>query len=468
MKLTKALFVLALTAALAVPAYAETQNVKVSGSIDGYWFYRNHYDLQSNNDSGAVPAGTAVPTAAHGGTVAHRSEGHDYGRTNTQIEVSADLTDNVSTVINLVNMRDWNADTFDAAAAQTGAEFDVLLDLAYVKMKEIFYSPLTLTVGRQDMWFGRGFILGNNLTTWDPQGQTQADEFSVINGFDAVRATLDFNPWTLDFVLTNVNENSHDPEDDVWFEFNNVNYKFAEYNAVAEGYYMYESNKAAVNAAASGTQANTTQTLGGRIQFDPVSQITLGAEVAYQFGDYIRAANEPKRDREAFGLDIFGTYRFDMNWKPELTLEYVHFSGSDDLTVGSTQQYNAWNLLYRGKFWTAISDFREVLYATADVNDQSAAQNEEFFQVKGSLKPLEDLLLEASFTYLWMDKSIVAGGTSRSDKDLGYEVDFQATYDYTEDVTFGFLAGFYVPGSYFAAPSDATASELVSSVKVAF
>ena len=54
MKFTKVLFVLALAVAIAVPAYAETQNVRVSGSIDAYHFYRHNWDLRDNNDA-AVP-----------------------------------------------------------------------------------------------------------------------------------------------------------------------------------------------------------------------------------------------------------------------------------------------------------------------------------------------------------------------------------------------------------------------------
>ena len=45
MKSFKALFVAALVLGMAVPAFAETQNVKVSGSIDSYAFYRENYDL---------------------------------------------------------------------------------------------------------------------------------------------------------------------------------------------------------------------------------------------------------------------------------------------------------------------------------------------------------------------------------------------------------------------------------------
>ncbi len=462
MKQLKALFVLALGLVIAMPAYAETQNVKVSGAIDAYWFYRHNYDLRDNNDGGAVPAGTAVTGVTHGGSAVHRSESDDYARTNTQLEVAADLTDNVSTVVNVVNQRDWNATTFDGGAANTGAEFDVELDLAYIQMKEIFYSPLTLTVGRQDIWFGRGFVIGNNNTAWDHQAATEADEYSVTTAFDALRATLDFNPWTIDLVYSNINENGRDNANDRELYIANVNYKFAEYNAVAEGYFILEDDRNAVSGA-TGTKDNVTNTLGGRVQFDPISQITLGGEVAYQWGDYQTGVATPNRDRGAWATDIFGTYRFDYTWKPEITLEYVLFSGEPDVTATSTQSYGAWNALYRGKFWTAYADFREFTYATGDANDQPGSTNVEFVQLQGSLKPMQDLLLSGAFTYLWNNESILGQGSN-----IGSELDLQATYDYTEDVSFSVLAGWFFPGSYYANGENATAADLVSSVKVTF
>ncbi len=489
MKLLRALFVLALVMGFAVPAFAETQNVKVSGSIDAYWFYRVNYDLQDNNDSGAIPVGSSVPVSGGSDSLTgHSSEADDYFRTNTQIEVSADLTDNVSTVINIVNQRDWNADDFVAATAigtnTTPSEFDIILDLAYVQMKEIFYSPLTLTIGRQDLWFGRGFIVGNNNAAWDTQGITQADEYSVTTAFDALRATLDFNPWTIDLVFSKIQEGAHDPEDDIDLYIANVNYKFAEYNAVAEGYYVGEFDRNARSTAgtsgtadSAGTRDNETDTIGGRVQFDPISQITLGGEIAYQFGEY-RAAKAATaafplgRDRDAWAADIFGTYRFDYTWKPEITVEYVLFSGEADLGAGSSQSYGAWNGLYRGKFWTAYADFREFVYATSDAGDTAASTNQEFVQVKGAIKPLDDLLLEAAFTYLWFSEDIhttaIDPTTGTRASEIGWEIDLVATYDYTEDVSFGVLAGWFVPGDFYNAPNDATATDIVSSVKVTF
>ena len=438
MKLLKALFVLALAVLVVTPAaFAETQNVKVSGSIDAYWFYRSNFDLHDGDDNSIGGSG---------------SEGDDFFRTNTQVEVAADLTDNVSTVINLVNQRDWN---YSGGGAN---EFDVQLDLAYVQMKEIFYAPLTLTIGRQDLWFGRGLIVGNNNTVWDTQADLLADEYAVTTAFDAIRATLDFNPWTLDFVYSKIAEGTHNPEDDRDLWITNVNYKFAEYNAVAEGYFIGETDRNTVT-----NKDNDTYTFGGRAQFDPISQITLGAEVAHQFGDFYASGSATARDRDAWMFDMFGTYRWDNTWKPELTVEYVHFSGDDNLTGTTTDDYSAWNGLYRGRFWTAYGDFRQFVFSTDDTNDQSSTMNQQLVQGKASLKPLEDLLLEGTLTYFWMDEA-TAG---RSD-DLGWEVDLQATYDYTEDVSFGLLVGWFIPGDFFTAPNDDTATDIVSSVKVTF
>ncbi len=480
MKSLKALFVLALAVAFAVPAYAETQNVKVSGSIDAYWFNRHNYDLKSSNEIGVLPVGGTGYAAVDPADTKYRANTADFFRSNTQIEVAADLTDNVSTVINLVNQRDWNASDLDAARVASGVgnttlntgEFDIVLDLAYVQMKEIFYSPLTLAIGRQDLWFGRGFIIGNNNTVWDVKGTVLANEYSVTTAFDAVRATLDFNPWTIDLVYSKIFENAHNAEDDRDLYIANVNYKFAEYNAVAEGYYVGEIDRGTLSTSTTtSVGSNDTHTIGGRVQFDPISQITLGGELAYQFGNYRGAVTNADRDRSAWATDIFGTYRWDYTWKPEITVEYVLFSGEEDLSA-TTAEYGAWNLLYRGHFWTAYADFRELVYGTADTVDQPGSTNVQFIQVKGALKPLEDLMLEASFTYLWNDANVhntsgVQTSSTRS-KEIGYEIDLQATYDYTEDVTFGLLTGWFVPGDFYINGEDKVATDVVGSVKVSF
>ena len=487
----KAIAVLALLVALAVPAYAETQTVKVSGALDVYSIYRHNYDMRDNNDAGAIPVNVAVPAQAGAGTTINQSDGDNYFMSIAQIEVAADLTDNVSVVIRILNQRDWNATAFEATdnggftnfrgGENDESEFNVGIDLAYVQLKEAFYAPLTLTIGRQDLWFGRGFILGANYQ--DPQNTLEADELTAIVSFDAVRATLDFAPWTIDAVFAQIDENSHDPENDHSFWFGNVNYQFSEYNAEWEGYVMADIDKSLLASAASGAAGtintprtaadNDTYTIGTRGQFDPIPQLTLGAEIAMQFGTYFATASSVDRDRNAVAGEVFGEYRFENAWKPMIGAQYVHFSG--DSGVSATTNYEAWNGLFRGPTYGDIRDWQQVFYATALAVDQPAGTNQQHVSVYGSLLPMEDLKLEAWYYHFWTDENIVSGVTSLNDN-IGDEVDVHTTYNYTEDVTFGLWLAFFWPGDLFnnqvgggtAGETDASVFQSISSVKVVF
>jgi hypothetical protein len=499
----KILAVLALAVAFCAPAFAETQTVKVSGALDAYWFYRHNLDLRDGNDSGAIPESFTVPASPVQGSGSssptangrNQSDGDNYFMSIAQIEVAADLTDNVSVVIRLLNQRDWNADAFRSSQQETAEpegtvgigsendedEFDVVVDLAYVQMKEIFYAPLTLTIGRQDLWFGRGFVLGANYQ--DHNNSIQADEFTGTLAFDAARATLDFAPWTLDFVFASIDENRHDPEDDRHFWWVNVNYQFAEYNAEAEVYGMADVDKATLASAATGSALtvdtprtsadNVTYMLGTRAQFDPIPQITLGGEIAWQFGDYFSSAAAIERDRSALGGELFGEYRFDNQWKPMIGLQYVFFSG--DAGTSTTDDYDAWNGLFRGPTYGDIRDWQEVFYETALAVDQPAGTNQQHFAIYSSIMPLEDMKIDGFFYWFWTDEDIISGATTL-EQDIGNELDIHVTYNYTEDVTFGTWLAWFWPGDLFdnqigggtAGDTDATAFQTVSSVKVAF
>ena len=468
----KALLVTMLAVLVAVPAFAETQNVKVSGSLDAYAFYRNNFDLTKGNDSGAVPVavGTTVPGTVHSGAQlpTNQSSSDTFYTSITQVQVAANLTDNVSTVIDLINQRDWNADQFGTNTSNATNEFDVLVDLAYVQMKEIFYSPLTLTVGRQNLVFGRGFIVG-----WNPQNPNntfQATEFTQIQSFDAVRATFDFNPWTIDLVDSKVREGSTNAEDDHDLYIAYLTYKFSEYNAVAEAYYTGDFDRNSVSGAA-GSKGNSTDTVGGRVQFDPITQITLGGEVAYQFGDYYASVTAPSQTRDAWAVDVFGEYHWDNTWKPVAGLEYVYLSGESDLSSGNSS-YGSWNGAFRLPVYGWIHDYLEVYYATGSPSDQAAGQNQQDICLYGSIKPMTDLQLSAQFYHFWTTatahSTITNPNSSSLSSDIGNEIDTLLTYNYTADVTFNTYANWFIPGKMFSSPNNATATEVIQEVKVTF
>jgi len=204
--------VMAIAVALTIPAYAEVQNIKVSGDMALRSIIRDDYDLDENN------------------TDVDGDNAETFFMQSVGLNVDADLTDNVEASVRLVNQRDWDNNSSGAN------DFDVDLDLAYVTLKEMLYEPLTLKVGRQDLWFGRGFIIGANVQ--DFNGAIGANEYTETTAFDAIRATLDYAPWTVDLVYSKIDENNTPRADDVNLYGVNAGYVFDTMNGEAEAYYF--------------------------------------------------------------------------------------------------------------------------------------------------------------------------------------------------------------------------------------
>ena len=91
MKLLKVLCVLAIALCLTASVYAETQSVKVSGDLTMRGIYRNDYTLISS-----IPEAAAGATTTRIGT---DSTDQSWAMTVAAVQVDADLTDNVNTVI---------------------------------------------------------------------------------------------------------------------------------------------------------------------------------------------------------------------------------------------------------------------------------------------------------------------------------------------------------------------------------
>lgn len=491
MKHLRILGVFALALAFSATAFAETQTVKVSGSLDAKWIYKSDFDLRENNET-AVTGGT-VPGAGAGLTsgVVNSNDGADWFMSTAQVEIAADLTDNVSVVINLFNQRDWNSNIYDSTTSTLNNEFDLGVDLAYVTLKEAFYAPLTLTLGRQDIEFGRGLVLGN-WNIQDPQASIVADEFSAVTSYDAARATLDFEPWTLDFVYINLAQGDHNDEDDRSFWFTNVNYQFSEYNAEWEGYFGLDWDKATADntatlGAVSGSvdpRSNETYMVGTRGQFDPVTNMTLGAEFAYQWGNSASATRGTQvADREAYMFDIFGEYRWsDHAYKPFVGLEYFITTG-DDATSANT--FEGWNGLFRSPTYGAIHDYLGTYYTTALAGDTASSTNLHTIFVSAGFAPMEDLKIDAKYYWFWADEDILnstpVGLPTNVGDELGSEIDVNVTYDYTEDVTFSLGLAWFMPGAVYddalgssvsgsndQGDLNASAMQVVSGVNVTF
>ncbi|MFH0764129.1 MAG: alginate export family protein [Candidatus Omnitrophota bacterium] len=509
MKFLRILCVLAIALSVAGSVYAETQSVKVSGDLTMRALLRDQYNLRSHPDE-AIITGTD-------------SAQQQWLMSVAAVQIDADLTDNVQTVIRILNQRDWNV--YDSTGA-TGTmnpngrglyianqdEFDVMIDLAYVQLKNFIYSPLTVTIGRQDLWFGKGFIVGANQqnpgsgpgsNTILASGNLSAPEYTAINSFDAVKAVLDYDPWTITGIYSNIYTDGVQAKDGVDLWGVNVGYKFNSYNAESEAYWFYQQDDSITHFGET-QSTNNVYTLGLRGSFDPINAFTLNGEIAWQGGSYLGSTlQQTSRPRSAWALDVSGECRYFADktaWKPKIGAEYIYYSGDKnesygDVNAGGT--YTGWNPMYRGKFDSAIREFVGKFYSTARyavsgavtqscADDSRTNQHQMVFM--GSVQPIDSVTVKANYNLFWNQyfwtpntgtfNANVLDGQSTGGF-IGQEVDININWDYTEDVSFGLLAAWFVPNETYrsslvvsAASNqsgyDKVATDLVGTVKVSF
>jgi len=500
MKFLKVLCVLALVLFFAGAAYAETQSVKVSGDLTIRGLFRDRYDY--------LPKAQEIEPQIRTGV---QSTTQDWFMSTTEIQVDADLTDNVQTVIRLLNQRDWNVDStksvrtypaYTEAAinahpdlnyygtslamngrggyTQNADEFDVGIELAYVQLKDFIYSPLTLTIGRQNLWFGKGFIVGLNLQ--DPNLTISAPEYTAQTAFDAVKAVLDYDPWTITGVYSKVWENEIQAIDDVDLYGVNVGYKFNTYKGEAEGYWFYKKDNEVDKFWDGRNPGNNVHNVGVRGSFDPLDVVTLAGEAVVQGGTYVGSRYQKAyRNRLAGAIDGSAEVRYwtdKFAWKPKLGAEYIFYSGNEN--EGNPQEatgtFTGFDGMYRGKFDSAIREFVGKFYATGrypvdPTRLQSCADaswtNQHQIIFLGSVQPMESVMLKANYNLFW-NQAKYDVADAKSVGFVGQEIDLQANWDYTEDVSFNLLAGWFVPGTVYDKKTNNTATDLVGSVKVSF
>ena len=432
MRILTVFCVLALAVAFIAPAYAEVQNVKVSGDISVYGVFRDEY-ITTGSGSARTVNGAATSDGFSD------AASYDYYATITRLRIDADLTDNVSTLVRLINERDWTA-----AVAATGETID--LDLASITLKEMLYSPLTLVLGRQDIRWGSGLVIGDGTT--GAASSLTATDLSARKAFDAVRAILDYDPWTLDLIIAKVNESGAGTDIDVYGV--DASYKFAEYNAVFEAYYVDIHDSSALTTA----DGTNTSTLGARLTGEPVAKLTGEIEFAYQFGDSQAAAV----DQDAWAFDIGGVYAFDTTYSPKLGLKYSLRTGQST-TAGATADNEAWNAVLEDQLNGVIFD---------------PNSNIQFIKLSGSLVPVEKLTAGIDYYKYWFAEDNAFPSTVPLDDDAGSEVDFTLRYAYTEDVTIGLVAAWFLPGDAYGSTAvateggDETTSQILATVTVAF
>lgn len=498
---------------VASPASAAVQNVKVSGDIAAMGVLRDNLDLEKTRRVEVTGVGDTEDKQQHFSSI-------------TRLRVDADLSDNVSTTIGLINERNWNGESAAGSSSNTNVlaygallpsgglaadEKNLDLNLASVTLKEFLYSPLTLTVGRMEARFGNGWIVGDPDTNGVAMNSAlAAGDLSMRKSWDAIHARLDYNPLVLDFVYGKAAENNVALNDDATLYGVNAAYELNPETTIEGFYFTKQRNIARAGGAtnvdsavatsfdnAAGTLLDVKQkddvvnTIGTRVVNKSVKNLTLDAQVAFQFGTYnpkldpnARWVSDARKaltaERSAWGAEVVGVYDLKdisaiSKWEPTLTAAYIYLSGADRDRVGEGT-YKGWDPMFEDQTLGHI------------INAIMGFSNSHLLGVSLKAKPSADITTKLDYVTGWFAKKYTDGrqvnlsGVSGANQftmsnkaNYAHELDVTLLYDYTEDVQLSLLGGILLPtkainGNDFGAPhrQQANAVELIGSMKVTF
>ena len=454
----KILIAVLLVAVMAVPAFASVQNIKVSGDLKTTWAVRGDFDL-----------GKAASTL-------NQNDVLSYAR----VRIDADLTDNVSATVRLLNERTWG-ETW--SASDNNQEVD--LDLAYVQLREMLYSPLTVTLGRQELFYGNGLIIGGNgpnNSTVGPLIANGLKDLSMRNSLDAIKAVFNYDPLTVDMFLAVSNNNStgpvgEDETDDVNVYGVNANYKLSDkWSTVAEGYFFAKIDN---DSDATTNKKDTVYVPGFRVSTNPLKGLNVQGELAWQRGTDVYTGPLSHK-REAMAAQFIASYLLPFTktakYEPVVAYAFTYASGDKDLNsstgVDGGDAMKGWDPMFEhisgGKIYNAIMDLTNV-YAN---------------ELSLTMKPVQDITTKLTWTMLTLDKKLTAStwtapygsnyyNVNTDKRTLGNEIDMDLTYAYTEDVSIGMSAGWFLPGKVFKDETGSlnnrkAATQLLTSMTVAF
>jgi hypothetical protein len=442
MKKISILLALALVVALTMPAVAEVEEVNVGGSIqvraqlldpglDGMWW--------------ALCDDTA---------------GMDWITQRTRINVDAKLSGNVRGFVELQSYDFWGLDVddvelgaidpvwpFGEVDSDEQKNYGVLagqgndninLYQAYIEMNEIADYPLSLRIGRQELVYGREWLIGNNDAgvnfsglSFDALKLSYNDEAFSVDAFWAKLVDL-----TSPLQLGLLGEVESDGDIDLYGVYGS--YKGIE-NMVIDAYWMLVRNASTAQsftpyaAFFNYTGVDTLHTIGARVAGGMElagGMLDYNVEGAFQLGDN-QWEDATGGEYGGWAVNAMAGYTFtDVAYSPRVEAEYAFFSGDDDAYDGDTDEF--------------IRLFSDVHYGELNLggNLDAATSNTHIFRIGASAVPVEKLTVKADFYYFLLadddedgwGKTFGLGQYTDPDNNPGFELDIAAKYQYTEDL----------------------------------
>jgi hypothetical protein len=376
----------------------------------------------------------------------------------------------------------WEARTYPKPDQGTGALTygwqdwyggTVVWDHVNFKLKQVADLPIDLTVGRQDLIFGNGWLILDG---------TPLDGSRTIY-FDAVRATWKPDEAnTIDAVF--IQQSGQD--DGLFHPFNDIEEDQIEQDergailywtnkslekTQVDGYFIYKHmeplpqtfRKAGGALAPWQGDRGDIYTLGARAVHEFNDNWQLRAEGAYQFGEKERydpsnpfGAMLTDGSLSAFGFNSRLTYFFHDEWKTQIRGSYEYLSGDDPSTAQDEQFDPLWGR------WPQFSEL--YIYTYAIETRIAETTNLHRLGIGGSIFPTDKLEFCLDYHYLLADENSlanVAPATFSSNGDeRGHLIAALCRYKINKHM-FGHLVGeVFFPGDYYTDARDSTATFL--------
>jgi len=478
----KSLMIIALVA-IAMPAFAELQNVQIGGElrIRGNW-YMNAYAQPNNTLRWPAIGGVNWLNARSIGTGFNKNfpgilsafswddNGNDTKNfeQRTRLNFKADFTSEVSAFVELDSYDVWGEEFRsnwitgqDFRQNDPGQNDDVAIYQAYIEANNMWGMPLRARIGRQELSFGSEWLVGVNDT---------AAGFTGLS-FDAIRLTYAVDMFSVDAFAAALQENGNWEQDgDVWMYGLYGSYLGFE-DITIDAYYLLVRDAVSLNDTNLVWYGEWLENFIGVDDYDASYLNTIGlrgagtigafdfeSEVAMQWGDADAvgvgfrpfAYGDDGAEFDAWAVNLEAGYTFDMTWQPRVYLGYAFFEGEDNRDIS---------------WWEWVSPFDEAKASVSfnrlfsnweytEFFENTDLSNTHIFRAGVSAMPTESVELLLSLSYFLADETFATpmywnlGGfrvplfptrsyaTSDTDDELGWELGLYATYHYSEDLTF--------------------------------
>ena len=470
-------------------AQAELQNVEVGGElrIRGRWYINTMSNTgRTARIQNVALWGRPIGPNGTGSLFKWDNKGADWTRIESTVllNVKADFTQNVSAFFELYSFDIWGED-FRSQNYLTGADNransgdDIEFNQAYVDMKKIGGTPLSLRVGRQELKMGKGWLLSNMMTP------------SQYLSHDAIRLTYAADDFTIDAFASRIVPMQQDVFDDVDLYGIYGTYSGFKPLSVSAYYYLIHDPrdyKDTANTTAARQWIERTldvdhygdsylNTVGFRL-FSPVGGyegFDYDWEFAYQFGpaDAEGAMFKPigklYGDSNAYfnniGTEATAGYTFNVKMKPRPYVMGVFFQGHDNRDISFSQWLNPFSRSHASVSFNRM--FSETNY-TPTIGDNGSLSN--FWQAAigvdfapldkvtmriqaaydGIVDPFSPPVTRRIFGHSFPVAPFLSFWTQSGSDELGWDFATRIKYQYSPDLYFLLYMNYLVVGDGLA------------------